>query len=48
MESIFFIWTMIIFLNRSSDFCPRMAKMAKMGVCKFVIGCILLDKITSM
>jgi hypothetical protein len=39
------IWTEIVFLNQSSDFCP---KMAKGGVCQFLIGCILLDKITSM
>lgn len=31
--------------NRSSDFCPRMAKR---GVCSFVISHILLDKITSL
>jgi hypothetical protein len=30
MGSIFIFWTVIVFLNQSSDFCPRMAKM---GVC---------------
>jgi hypothetical protein len=29
-EEYFYFWTRIVFLNRSSDFCP---KMAKMGVC---------------
>jgi hypothetical protein len=31
--------------NRSSDFCPRMAKWEFVSFC---VGCILLDKITSM
>jgi hypothetical protein len=31
--------------NQSSDFCPRMVKG---GVCYFVIGHILLGKITSL
>jgi len=26
IESIFIFWTEIVFLNRSSDFCPKMAK----------------------
>jgi hypothetical protein len=29
-ESIFNFWTVIVLLNRSSEFCPRMAKG---GVC---------------
>jgi len=38
---VFFYLDRNYIFNRSSDFCP---KMAKGGVCWFVIGCILLDK----
>jgi len=43
--SICLIWIGIVFLTRSSDFCPRMAKEEFVSFC---VGCILLDKITIM
>jgi hypothetical protein len=39
--SNFYFWTENVFSNRSRDFCPRMAKG---GVCKFVIGLILIGQ----
>jgi hypothetical protein len=43
--SNFCFWTGIVFLTGQVIFCP---KMAKEGVCWFVIGHILLDKIISL
>jgi hypothetical protein len=40
-----FFFGLGFYFHWSSDFCPRMAKG---GVCQFVIGHILLDKIISL